>query len=139
MDRGCRPCDSGVMRADASGRLKLLRVLLAYVLALQALLGAWAGVAQAGSLDFDPTLSLCRTASTVNSQPSDGSHSRPAHCAVMCLSGGCGSAEPPAGAVAVLEYPLALAGMEPAYRSAPTVRVSISIHGLRARGPPSLG
>lgn len=127
------------MRADGSGRLNFLRVLLAYVLALQALLGAWAGVAQAGSLSFDPALSLCRTASIADSQPVDGSDSRPAHCAVMCLSGGCGSAEPPAAAVAVFEYPLTLAETQQAYRLAPVVRVSVSSHGLSARGPPSLG
>ena len=127
------------MRADASGRFKLLRVLLAYVLALQALLGVWAGVAQAGSLSFDPALSLCRTTLVGDNQPADSTHDRPAHCAVMCLGNGCGSAEPPAAAAAVLEYPLALAVTERAYRLAPVVRVSVSRHGLSARGPPSLG
>lgn len=126
------------MRADASGRFKLLRVLLAYVLALQALLGAWAGVAQAGSPGFDPALSLCRTALVDDSQPADSTHDRPAHCAVMCLSNGCGSADPPAAAVTALDYPIALAETGRAIRSAPAVLVSVSTLALRARGPPSL-
>lgn len=127
------------MRADASGRFKLLRVLLAYVLALQALLGAWAGVAQAGSPFFDPALSLCRTAAPSDSQPTDGSHSQPAHCAVMCLSGGCGSAEPPAAAVVALDYPKAPVGLAQPHGAAPSALTSVPSHRRNARGPPSLG
>lgn len=127
------------MRADHSGRFKLLRVLLAYVLALQALLGAWAGVAQAGSPNFDPALSLCRTAISGDSQPVDGSHSLPAHCGVMCLSAGCGTAEPPAALVTALDYPMAAIGLVRAPRAEPLAPRSVSSHGQSARGPPSLG
>jgi hypothetical protein len=125
------------MRRD-SLKLKLTRIALAYAIALQALLGVFAGPgAAAGS--FDPALSLCRTAAGGEAQPSDD-HSGPAtHCAAMCLSGACAAGEPPLAASASVEFP-----------QPPAVFVSILAvddrfalaspgSGLNARGPPSIG
>jgi hypothetical protein len=125
------------MRRGTSLRSKLVRVALAYAIALQALLGAFAGLALADAQD--PRLSLCRTIAS-DEAPQSGDHSVPgSHCAVMCSSGACAAGEPPATAGVALEFVPAQAasvfalavddrGSPPALRS-----------GLNARGPPSIG
>jgi hypothetical protein len=114
--------------------------MLAYVLALQMLLGVWAGAAQAsGSLSFDSALSLCRTMTPGDTQPADGQHSVPAHCAVMCLSGACGSTEPPAAMMQTADFPPARIMLAPAFVLLRPSLSSIAGSGLHARGPPSIG
>jgi hypothetical protein len=106
---------------------------------LQALLGAFAGVAAAaGSSGFDPALSLCRTIVNDEQRPS-GDHDGPiTHCAVMCLTGVCAAGDPPASASAAIEFPpllvssLVWVAIDDQYAS-PAL-----FHGLNARGPPSI-
>jgi hypothetical protein len=128
------------MRRGISLKARLARIALAYAVALQALLGVFAGLAVAGeSRSFDPSLSLCRTSAGGESQQS-GDHENPGpHCAAMCLSGACAGGDPPAAASVAIEF-LALR----------TVSVSVGAvddcclprvlrFGLNARGPPSIG
>ena len=122
--------------------VKLARIALAYVLALQALLGALAGSAAAAiPLSIDPALSLCRTIVDGGTQPSgDGDRDSPVtHCALMCLSSACAAGDPPAAAGASVEFP--------PRRAASVSRPATDDHcrppglpvGLNARGPPSIG
>lgn len=116
-------------------RIRAARLLLAYALALQALLGAWAGAATAGAASFDPSLTLCRTENPLSQS---GDQAAPAHCVVMCLSGTCGGGDPPANVEAVAEYaPARLASFEnPDFRTV----FPPAAHGAgpRARGPPPI-
>ena len=121
---------------------KFIRLALAYVLAMQALLGAWAGhAAAANSLSLDPSLSLCRTAATADARQSDdnGAPAAPPHCAAMCVSGSCGAGNPPAAVSVATEF----SPPRMAYASIPDVRDTFPSaapgHGLNARGPPSIG
>ena len=128
------------MRRGTSLTSRLARIALAYALALQALLGAFAGVAAAaGSGGFDPALSLCRTIINGEQHPSDDRDGPLTHCAVMCLSGACAGGDPPASASAAIDFPPLLV--------APLVWVAVDhqdatpafLFGLNARGPPSIG
>src|SRR5262245_34291884 len=82
-------------------RIRPLRLFLAYALALQALLGAWAGALPAAAAAIDPSSSLCRSDASASQT---GDHTAPGHCVVMCLSGACASGEPPASIVVATEY-----------------------------------
>jgi hypothetical protein len=118
---------------------RLARVALAYVVALQALLGVWAGhAAAAESNGFDPSLTLCRTAATGETQKSDRDSALPQHCAVMCLSGACASADPPVVASAEVEFlPLRTRAVAiPVVRDA--AGGTLPHLGVSARGPPSI-
>lgn len=126
------------MRRGANS--KFIRLALAYVLAMQALLGVWAGhAAAANSQLLDPSISLCRTAAAVDAQRSDDSRAPASHCAAMCLSGSCGAGNPPVAVSVATEF----APPHLAYASIPHVRDTFPFgapgHGLNARGPPSIG
>lgn len=118
---------------------RLARVALAYLLALQALLGVWAGHAAAAEPDaFDPSLTLCRTTATGETQKSDRDAALPQHCAVMCLGGACTSADPPAVASAEVEF-LPLRTGAVAIPAVHDVAAGTLLHlGVSARGPPSI-
>jgi hypothetical protein len=118
---------------------RLARVALAYLLALQALLGVWAGHAAAAQREgFDPSLTLCRTTAAGESQKSDRDAALPQHCAAMCLSGACASADPPVVVGADVEF-------QPLRTSVVAISVGHDaasgtlLHlGVSARGPPSI-
>jgi hypothetical protein len=122
-----------------SPTFRLAHVALAYVVALQALLGVWAShAAAAESNGFDPSLTLCRTAATGEAQKSDRDAALPQHCAVMCLSGACASADPPVVGSAEVEFlPLRTRAVAiPAIRDA--AGGTLPHLGVSARGPPSI-
>jgi hypothetical protein len=128
------------MRRGTPFALKLARIALAYALALQTLLGAFAGLAvAANSGSIDPALTLCRTVADGEAQqPGDG-NAPVTHCALMCLSGACAAGDPPAAASATMEFP----PLRAAFASVPATDNHCSSPGLRsglnARGPPSIG
>jgi hypothetical protein len=128
------------MRRRISLKAKLVRIALAYALALQALLGVFAGLAVAGeSRSFDPSLSLCRTSASEEPQQSDD-HAIPSlHCAVMCLSGACTGGDPPAAAGTALEFPLVRAARFSVAAVDDCCLSRVLRFGLNARGPPSIG
>jgi hypothetical protein len=117
----------------------LARVALAYVLALQTLLGVWAGHAAASTPNAaNPSLTLCRTVAGGETQNSDRDAILPSHCAVMCLSGACADGSPPAliGAAAAF-LPLHTRAISlPA--AAAAVGGTLLHVGVSARGPPSI-
>jgi hypothetical protein len=128
------------MRRGTSLTSRLARIALAYALALQALLGAFAGVAAApGSGGLDPALSLCRTIINGEQHPGKDRDGPLTHCAVMCLSGACAAGDPPTSASAAIEFP--------SLRVASLVWVAIDHQGAtpalrfgpNARGPPTIG
>lgn len=118
---------------------RLARVALAYLLALQAVLGAWAGAGLASpSAPFDPALTLCRTQANDAQHPGSDAPALPPHCVLMCLSGACGAGDPPAAVVTKAELlppaqaPTSLKAVRELFRAAtPLVRLS-------ARGPPKV-
>jgi hypothetical protein len=126
------------MRRGAKSRL--MRLALAYLLAMQALLGAWAGhAAAANSRSLDSSLSLCRTlAAGEMPQSVDDGAPRP-HCAAMCLTGACAAGDPPAAVRVAFEF----SPPRIAYVSTSDVRDTFPSaapgRGLNARGPPSIG
>lgn len=126
------------MRRGTSVGFKLARVALAYVLALQALLGAFAGsAAAADTRSFDPSLSLCRT--IAGGEPQQSGDHPASHCAVMCVSGACAAGDPPAAAGAAIEFPQ-LRATSISVLAADDHRGSSALRpGLSARGPPSIG
>src|SRR5215213_2920239 len=113
----------------------LARVALAYVLALQTLLGVWAGHAAASTPNAgDPSLTLCGTAAGGETQNSDRDAILPSHCAVMCLSGACADGNPLALTGTAVEFlpPQTRAIALPAAAAA----VGGVLHvGVSARGP----
>jgi hypothetical protein len=128
------------MRRGTSLKARLARIALAYALALQALLGVFAGLAVAAeSRSLDPSLSLCRILAGGETQQSDDHPLPGPHCAMMCLSGGCAAGDPPVAASAATEFPPTRA----AFVSVPAVDECCSHpvlrFGLNARGPPSIG
>jgi hypothetical protein len=128
------------MRRRSRLTSRLGNVALAYVLALQTLLGAWAGhagVSTPGAID--PSLTLCRTASAGETQKSDGEKGSPAHCVVMCLSGGCGAGDPPATVAVAAELLPLRTGAISIRAVADSVAAAAQHIALNARGPPSIG
>ena len=127
------------MRRGTLLRTKLARIALAYALALQALLGAWAGHAGAAhSQALDPASVLCRTLAAGEAQQSRDETVPAPHCAVMCLSGACAAADPPIAASVAAEFsPPRFASI-----SIPNTRNDLAPlapgGGLNARGPPSI-
>lgn len=116
----------------------LARAALAYLVALQALLGAWAGHAMAaGPNAFDPLLTLCRTAAAGETQQSDRDAVVPAHCAVMCLSGACADGSAPAVIGTAMAF-LPLQGGSIALTTADVIGGAALLSGAYARGPPSI-
>lgn len=118
---------------------RLARVALAYLLALQALLGVWVGHAAAAEPNgFDPSLTLCRTTVGGETQKSDRDGALPQHCAVMCLSGACASADPPVVVSAEIEF----LPLRTRVAAIPVVRDAaggtLPHLGVSARGPPSI-
>jgi hypothetical protein len=75
---------------------RLGRTALAYLLALQAVLGAWAVHTAAASTSVDPSPTLCRIIANTDTQPSGDDAARGPHCVAMCLSGACSAGDPPA-------------------------------------------
>jgi hypothetical protein len=115
------------------------RVALAYLLALQTLLGAWVGHATAATSNaFDPSLTLCRTAGAGETQKSDRDGIVPAHCAVMCLSAACGGSAPPALVSAEVEFLPQRVHAVSLPAAADAVGGKLLHRGLNARGPPSI-
>jgi hypothetical protein len=127
------------MRRGTSLTSKLARIALAYALALQALLGAFAGVAAAaGSDGFDPALSLCRTIVNDERQPSTDHDGPVAHCAVMCLTGVCAAGDPPVSASSAIEFPPFLVASLVRFAMDNQDASPALFHGPNARGPPSI-
>jgi hypothetical protein len=87
-------------------RSRLATIALAYLLVLQAVLGAWAAHAAAAASTAEPALTLCRTTASDDAQQSDDDAARGPHCVTMCLSGTCGAGDPPTAASTVLELPV---------------------------------
>ena len=116
------------------------RIALAYLLALQALLSAFAGHAAAATPNgFDPSLVLCRTAAGESqNQGSDRDGTVPPHCVVMCLSGVCAAGDPPATIGAEVKFqPLrGRATSLPAFADADVA--ALLQPAVHARGPPSI-
>ena len=115
----------------------LSRLALAYAVAMQALVGSFAGPAFAGAVDS--SLILCRSGGEGSSVPPAGDGHMPAdHCAVMCRIG--------SGPGAQLAPQQAIPNLAPANRSGETLAPAIvampdgSRHRApNARGPPRLG
>ena len=127
------------MRRGTSLTSRLARIALAYALALQALLGAFAGVAvAAGSGGFDPALSLCRTIANDERQPSTDHDGPVTHCAAMCLTGVCAAGDPPLAASAAIEFPPFLVAFMVRFATDDQDASPALFHGLNARGPPSI-
>lgn len=116
------------------------RVALAYLVALQALLGAFAGHAAAATpRGFDPSLVLCRTAaSDPQNQGSDRDGAVPPHCVVMCLSGACAAGDPPATVKDEADFqpPRGRATSLAAFADADIA--ALLPPAVNARGPPSI-
>jgi hypothetical protein len=117
---------------------RLARIALAYVLALQAVLGAWAGHTAAASTSIDPSLTLCRIIANADTQPSGDDAARGRHCVAMCLSGACSAGDPPATLSTEAEFaghrPTAISVLFGRDHSRPT-----ELHvPPNARGPPSI-
>jgi hypothetical protein len=128
------------MHRGRSFTFTLARIALAYVLALQALLGAFAGLAVAGdSQSVDTSLSLCRTLADGSSQPTEDHTGLGSHCALMCLSGACAAGDPPAAASVAAEFSphRATFTSNPAVDDRPPS--AAPGFGKSARGPPSVG
>jgi hypothetical protein len=116
---------------------RLARAALAYLLALQAVLGAWAGQATA-STSIDPALTLCRTTPSGDAQQTGGDAAPGAHCAAMCLSGACGAGDPPASVSTEAEFANVRAAAI-AIRFGRDRLAAAEFHvTLHARGPPSI-
>jgi hypothetical protein len=126
------------MRRGPSLTSRLARLALAYAIALQTLLGAFAGVAAASSDRFDPALSLCRTIINDEQAPADDHDGPLTHCAVMCLAGVCAAGDPPASASAAITFPPVLVtSLVWVAIDHPDVSPAL-LFGLNARGPPSI-
>lgn len=139
MDCATGPCDSWPMPRRSRLTSRLGSVALAYLLALQALLGAWVGHSGSGTFAFDPSLTICRTAVAGDMQKSGGEQGTPAHCLVMCLSGTCGAGDPPATVAAVVEPPVPRTGAVSLPAAGDRVASAAQHVPLNARGPPSVG
>lgn len=128
------------MRRGTPLRAKLSRISLAYVLALQALLGVWAGHAGAAAspTSLDPALALCRTLAN-GTAPQSGDETAPAaHCAVMCLSGVCGAGDPPATLAIAVDFPPPRIATVSMSSTRHPLAVLAPGRGLNARGPPQI-
>ena len=138
MDPSRSLCDSSRM-SRRSRPLSLARIALAYLVALQALLGAWVGHAAAATDAFDPSLVLCRTASgEPQNQDTDRKGAVPLHCVVMCLNGACAGGDPPAMAGAAVEFQ-PLHGRTIFFVSVADADVTSPPYaGVNARGPPQV-
>lgn len=126
------------MRRAMSLKTTMIRLALAYALALQALLGTWAGASAAADQGFDPARSLCRTLAAGDTQHDDSSAIPGPHCALMCLSAACGAAGPPATFSVGIEFALLrLAGI--IVVAVLDGRPASALGGLiNARGPPQI-
>jgi hypothetical protein len=115
----------------------LCRLALAYAVAFQALVGAFAGPVRAGAVDS--ALILCRSGGEGSGLPADGNHPmRADHCAVMChIAGGPGAPLAPDQTTLDL-MPGAGNGetMRPAIVATPD---GARDRAPNARGPPRLG
>ncbi|MDQ8728833.1 hypothetical protein [Bradyrhizobium sp. LHD-71] len=113
--------------------------MLAYALALQALLGAWVGqAAAASSASLDPAAALCRTLAGDDTPQSGDEHAPAAHCALMCLTGVCAAGDPPATLAMSIDFPaggIVLGSMPDIGRLLATLAPG---GGLNARGPPQI-
>ena len=124
------------MRRGGGFKLRLAALALAYAVALQALLGAWVGIASAHSVEDGASLLLCRTLAVGEAPRSDGT--APVHCVVMCLSGVCADGDPPALASVATEYaPQPVAPIFGDDRE--TIRSIGLVSARSARGPPTIG
>ena len=117
---------------------RLGRIALAYLLALQAVLGAWAVHTAAASTLVDPSLTLCRIIANSDTQPSGDDTALGPHCVAMCLSGACGAGDPPATVRSEAEFAgsrtTAISVLFGRDHSRPT-----ELHvAPNARGPPSI-
>jgi hypothetical protein len=126
------------MRRGITLKSRLTRIALAYALALQALLGAWAGLAHAGA-SFDPSLSLCRTIGTGEAERSGDPATPGSHCAAMCLSGACAAGDPPVVVSVVAEFSAPRLPFIGDTYLVDVVSGAVQSRGLTARGPPSIG
>ena len=123
------------MRRGTTFKSRLARLAFAYLLAFQALLGAWAGTATAAGHLVDPSLALCRTVASGDAQQSDDAP--PTHCAAMCLSGACAAGDPPTVSSVAAEYaPARIAILSSHDRT--TVPSTALLLTLGARGPPQI-
>jgi len=110
------------------------KAVLAYLVALQALLGVWA--APFATASFDPSLTLCRT--LADGEKKSGDTGTPSHCVAMCVSGVC-SSDAPTLASATMEFSPADATsiVRMAAEDGPSSR-TLPGSSLGARGPPSI-
>lgn len=126
------------MRRATSLKTRIGRLALAYALALQALLGAWASTAVAAGHRFNPAPSLCRTLAAGETPTGDAGGAERIHCVLMCLSGACGGVGPPAASgVAFVFAPLRSVDLLPAI-VLDGRRLLAQGGWLTARGPPSI-
>jgi hypothetical protein len=128
------------MRRGTPLKSRLATIALAYLLALQAVLGVWVAHTAAAASVADPSLtpSLCRTTTNADAQPSDDDAARDPHCVTMCLSGACGAGDPPAVASTELQLPFLrtqAASIQPGRDRLNTAEHHVPLH---ARGPPSI-
>ena len=124
------------MRRGTPLKSRLATIALAYLLALQAVLGVW--VAHAAAADPSPTLSLCRTTANADAQPSGDDAARRPHCVTMCLSGACGAGDPPAIASTELQLPFLRTQAASIPHGCDRLRATELRVPLHARGPPSI-
>jgi hypothetical protein len=126
------------MRRGTGLRSRIARIALAYLLALQAVLGAWAVHSAAAASAADPSLTLCRISPGGDAQQSDNGAARGAHCVAMCLSGACGGGDRPAAASTELELPILHTTAVTLQHGRDPLHAAEFHIPLHARGPPSI-
>jgi heme A synthase len=117
---------------------RLARIALAYVLALQGVLGAWAVHTAAASTPTDPSLTLCRIIANADTQPSSDDAARGLHCVAMCLSGACSAGDPPATVSTEAEFSGARTTAISILFGRDHLRPTELLVPPNARGPPSI-
>jgi hypothetical protein len=120
-------------------RFRLARAALAYLLALQAVLGVWAAhPAAATSLSIDLSVTLCRTTASGDAQQSGDDAAPRAHCVAMCLSGACGAGDPPGAVATHVEFTAVRATAISILFGRDRLHATKRHVALNARGPPPI-
>lgn len=127
------------MRSRYSSRRQMVCALMAYAIALQALLTAWAGALQPANAGFDPLSVICRTITTEDGQQAPAGkldHGLACHCTAACHAGHCCAG--PVGAATIIPVPR-LAEVILPHRERAAAGASWLVSDHSARGPPVSG
>lgn len=128
------------MRSRYSPRRQMMSALVAYAIALQALLTAWTGALQPANAGFDPLSVICRTVTSEDGKQAPSGaldHGLACHCTAACNAGSC-CAGGPVGAATIVPVPRLVKAILPD-QAMVAAGASWLVSDHSARGPPVAG